>query len=65
MDIYVEQLMRIQYYILQAHLCQEKGLARLHYMKAIELLQEHLMNLHNSMSTLESIGEQPNDVFHD
>jgi hypothetical protein len=64
MDAHIKQLIRIQNYIQQASVCNEKGLARLHYIMAIELLQELSMDLYDCMVALESVGDQPKEISH-
>ncbi len=64
MDVYTKKLIQIQNYIQQATVCNEKGLARLHYLMAIKLLQELLMELHENMIALETVAEQPVEIFH-
>ena len=63
MDTHNKQLDRIKNYIQQASVCDEKGLACLYYLVAIELLQELSMELNNCISTLENEGEQPEEVL--
>ncbi len=62
MDAHIKQLIRIENYVQQASVCNEKGIARLHYMKALELLQELSTQLNNCILALESVGEQPEEV---
>jgi len=65
MDDHDKKLIQIKNYIQQASVCNEKGLARLYYMMAIELLSELSIESNNRMLALESVGEQPKEVFHD
>jgi len=64
MDSLIKQLIQIQNYIQKASVCNEKGLARLHYMMAIELLRKLSMGLYDCMVALESIGDQPKEISH-
>ncbi len=64
MDSLVKKLNQIKDYIQQASVCNEKGLARLHYMMAIELLQKLSLELQGCMESLESVGDQPKEIFH-
>jgi hypothetical protein len=63
MDAYIKKLIQIQNYIQQADQCHEKGLARLYYMRAIELLQELPMEFNQCMLALESVGKQPKEIL--
>jgi hypothetical protein len=63
MDAHLKKLIQIQNYIQKADQCYEKGLARLHYMTAIELLQELSMELNKCMLALESVGKQPKEIL--
>jgi len=65
MDDHDKKLIQIKNYIQKASVCNEKGLARLYYIMAIELLSELSIELNNRMLALESAGEQPKEVFHD
>jgi hypothetical protein len=62
MDAHIKQLIRIENYVQQASVCNEKGIARLHYMMALELLQELSTELNDCITALESVGEQPKEV---
>jgi len=61
MDVHIKKLNKIQNYIQLASVSDSNGLARLYYMKAIELLQELLMDLNKCMLDLENVGEQPKE----
>jgi hypothetical protein len=62
MDIHIKQLIRIENYVQQASVCNEKGITRLHYMMALELLQELSTEMKDYITALESVGEQPKEV---
>jgi hypothetical protein len=62
MDTRINQLTQIANYIQNAHVNNTKGMARLHFIDAVILLQELTSDLHKSMLDLESVGEQPHDV---
>jgi hypothetical protein len=63
MDIYTKKLIQIQNYIQEAIVCNEKGLARLDYMMANKLLEELSIEMHTRIVALESVGEQPVEIF--
>ncbi len=63
MDAHIKQiLIRIENYVRQASVCNEKGVARLHYIMALELLQELSTELNDCITALESVDEQPKEV---
>ncbi len=62
MDAHIDHLFQIKNYIQQSHLCDEVGLALLHYIRAIKSVEELSMNLNNYMMAVDSLGEQPNEV---
>jgi hypothetical protein len=64
MDVYTKKFIQIQNNIRQAIACNEKSLARLNYMMAIKLLEEVSTEVYASMTILESVGEQPVEIFH-
>ncbi|UJR20363.1 hypothetical protein I4U23_023494 [Adineta vaga] len=63
MDNLAMQLFLIQKNIHQASVCEENGIARLHYNSVLKLLQEITIQVEHRKLSLESAGEQPKEVF--
>jgi hypothetical protein len=59
----MDQLVQIENNIKQAYTNDAKGLIRLHLAKAIALSQELTAYLTEYMLGMESIGEQPREVY--
>ena len=63
MSTHIDHLVQIKNYIQHAHLCHEKGLACLHYTKALALLKEIPVDPSNCLSPPENVGEKPNEFL--
>jgi hypothetical protein len=59
----MNQIVQIANNIKQAYADDAKGITRLHLSMAIALLQELSTDLTKYMLSLESVGEQPREVF--